>query len=98
MELTQVILSPIVTEKSTNAQALAKYTFLVHPKTNKIEVKHAVESSYGVKVKNVNMMPVLKKVRTVGRGRTITKRPQGKKALVTLAPKQSIDFNKIKTS
>jgi len=98
MELTNVLLSPMVTEKSTNAQALHKYTFLVHLDTNKIEVKKAIEKAYGVKVNNVNIIPVLKKTRLVGRGRSLTKRHTGKKAIVTLAPKQSIDFNKIKTS
>ena len=98
MELTQVLLSPMVTEKSTNAQANRKYTFLVHLNTNKVEVRHAVESAYGVKVLSVNIIPVLKKTRLVGRGRTLTKRPAGRKAVVTLAPKESIDFNKIKTS
>ena len=98
MELTKVLLSPVVTEKTTSAQALRKYTFLVHLKANKVEVKNAVEKAYGVKVKNVNIIPILKKVRLAGRGRTITKRHNGKKALVTLAPKQSIDFNKVKTS
>ena len=96
MELTKILISPVVTEKSTNAQALRKYLFLVHLDANKSEVKKAIENSYGVKVKSVRMMPVLKKVRTGGRGITITKRHTGKKAIVTLEPKQSIDFNKIK--
>lgn len=98
MELTNVLISPLVTEKSTGAQALQKYTFMVHLNANKVEVRNAVEKAYGVKVKNVNIIPVLKKTRMAGRGRTITKRHNGKKAIVTLAPKQSIDFNKIKTS
>ena len=98
MDLSHVLISPVVTEKSSGAQADRKYTFLVHLKTNKVEVQHAVESAYGVKVQQVNIVPVLKKVRLVGRGRAITKRTAGKKAIVTLAPKNSIDFNKIKTS
>lgn len=98
MELANVLKSPVVTEKSTTAQASQKYTFLVHLNTNKVEVRKAVEATYGVKVKHVNIVPVLKKVRLVGRGRSITKRHQAKKAIVTLAPKQSLDFNKIKTS
>lgn len=96
MESTDVLISPVVTEKSTNSQVLLKYTFMVNLKANKIEVKNAVEKAYGVKVKSVNIIPVLKKSRLVGRGREITKRHIGRKAIVTLAPKQSIDFNKIK--
>lgn len=98
MELTNVLQSPVVTEKSSVAQASQKYVFMVHPAANKILVRQAVEKAYGVKVKGVNIIPVLRKVRMVGRGRKITKRLAGKKAIVTLAPKQSIDFNKIKTA
>lgn len=98
MELTKVLQAPVVTEKSTTAQANQKYTFLVHPRANKILVKQAVEAFYGVKVKQVRVIPVLKKTRMVGRSRTITKRHSAKKAIVTIAAKESIDFNKIKTS
>lgn len=98
MELTNVLISPVVTEKSTNAQALRKYTFLVHLDANKVEVKKSIEKAYDVKVNDVNIIPVLKKTRMVSRGRSLTKRHTSKKAVVTLAPKQSIDFNKIKTS
>ena len=96
MDSTKILLSPVVTEKSTNAQALRKYLFLVHLDANKSEVKKAIEISYGVKVKSIRMMPVLKKSRVGGRGITITKRHTGKKAIVTLELKNSIDFNKIK--
>ena len=52
-----VILKPIVTEKSMNAMAEKKYTFLVHPDANKAQVKEAVEKMFeGTKVKNVNTM------------------------------------------
>ncbi len=98
MNASQVLLSPVVTEKSTNAQGLRKYTFLVHLDANKVEVRKAIETFYGTKVKAVNIIPVLKKVRMVGRGRSITKRLSAKKAVITLAPKQSIDFNKVKTT
>ncbi len=97
MELTNVLKSPVVTEKSTKAQADRKYTFMVHLNSNKVEVKKAVEETYGVKVQSVNIIPVLKKVRFAGRGRQITKRHKCRKAVVTLSPKQSIDFNKIKS-
>jgi large subunit ribosomal protein L23 len=98
MEITQVLLAPVVTEKSTNSQTLNKYTFMVHLKATKVDVRNAVEKAYGVKVTSVNTIPVLKKVRMAGRNRQITKRHTGRKVLVTLAPKQSIDFNKVKTS
>lgn len=97
MELTQVLKTPVVTEKSTKAQAGRKYTFLVHLDANKKEVKASIEKAYGVKVQQVNIIPVKEKGRLAGR-HTITKRHTGRKAIVTLVPKQSIDFNKIKAS
>ena len=52
-----VILKPVVTEKSMNAMAEKKYTFLVHPEANKAQIKEAVEKMFeGTKVKSVNTM------------------------------------------
>ena len=98
MELSNVIISPVVTEKSSGAQVGRKYTFLVHLGVNKIEVKKAVESSYGVLVESVNIVPIRKKVRITGRTKHITRRHDGRKAIVTLRPKQVLDFNKVKTA
>ena len=98
MEPSNVLKSPVVTEKSTASKEKRKYTFLIHLKANKIEVKNAVEKMYGAKVDSVNIIPVASNVRLVGRGREITKRHNAKKAIVTLKPKQTLDFNKIKTS
>lgn len=97
MDLTQILITPVVTEKSSKAQIGRKYTFLVHQDANKISVKNAVEKAYGVDVESVNIIPVPSKIRLAGK-RTITKRPQARKAIVTVAKKQSIDFNKIKVS
>ena len=96
MDLNNVLQSPVTTEKSTSAQEKRKYTFLVHLDANKIEITQAVEKAYGVKVTQVNIIPINKKVRQVGRGRIITKRHRAKKAVVTVALKQTIDFGKIK--
>jgi large subunit ribosomal protein L23 len=98
MESAKILLSPVVTEKSTNAQASQKYIFMVHTDADKTQIMKAVKDAYGVEVKSVNIIPVLRKARLAGRGQTITKRKAGKKAIVTLQPKQSIDFNKIKIS
>ena len=52
-----VILKPVITEKSMNAMAEKKYTFLVHPDANKSQVKEAVEKMFeGTKVAKVNTM------------------------------------------
>ena len=98
MQLTNVLLAPVVTEKSSIAQQQGKYTFRVHSDASKVEVEKAVRKAYGVDVVKVNMMKVLKKERLAGRGRTITKRHASKRAIVTLKAKQTIDFNKVKTS
>lgn len=96
MELTNVLISPVVTEKSSAAQTGRKYTFLVHLNTNKVEIAKAVNRFYGVDTVSVNIIPVRKKIRMAGRGRSITKRRMAKKAIVTIKAKQTIDFNKIK--
>jgi len=96
MDLSDVLISPVVTEKSTKAQTSRKYTFLVHLDANKIEIRKAVEKSYGVKVDSLNIIPVKSKARLAGRGRTITKRRNAKKVIITLKPKQTLDVNKVK--
>lgn len=98
MQLTNVLIAPVVTEKSSSAQTKSKYTFRVKAGATKIEIAKAVTKAYGVDVMSVNVIPIRKKERLVGRGRTITKRPASKKAIVTVKAKQNIDFNKLKTS
>ena len=78
-----VILKPIVTEKSMNAMSEKKYTFLVHPEANKSMIKEAVEKMFeGTKVKNVNTMN--QDGKTKRRGMTFGKTAKTKKAIVTL--------------
>ena len=98
MDLTNVIKMPVTTEKSVSAQAGRKYTFLVDQNANKIDVAKAVEKVYGVEVESVNIIRTRKKVRVANRNRIITRRHAGRKAVVTLAPKQTLDVNKIKIS
>ena len=78
-----VIQKPVVTEKSMNAMAEKKYTFLVHPDATKSQVKEAVEKMFeGTKVARVNTMNLdgKKKRRGLVYGRTA----KTKKAIVTL--------------
>jgi large subunit ribosomal protein L23 len=78
-----VILKPLVTEKSMNGMADKKYTFLVHPEANKTMIKEAVEKMFeGTKVKSVNTMNQSGK--TKRRGMTYGKTAKQKKAIVTL--------------
>ena len=78
-----VILKPVVTEKSMNAMAEKKYTFLVHPDATKTQVKEAVEKMFeGTKVAKVNTMNYDGK--TKRRGMTFGKTAATKKAVVQL--------------
>ena len=78
-----VILSPVITEKSMNAMADKKYTFYVHTYATKTQVKEAVEKMFeGTKVAKVNTMNLEGKNRR--RGMTIGKTAKKKKAIVQL--------------
>ena len=78
-----VILKPVVTEKSMNAMAEKKYTFLVHPEANKTMIKEAVEKMFaGTKVAKVNTMNLEGKNRR--RGTIVGKTAETKKAIVQL--------------
>ena len=78
-----VILKPVITEKSMAAMAEKKYTFLVHPQATKPQVKEAVEKMFaGTKVKSVNTMNLDGK--TKRRGMTYGKTAKTKKAIVQL--------------
>ena len=78
-----VILKPVITEKSMNQMAEKKYTFLVHPKATKSQVKEAVEKMFeGTKVASVNTMNCDGK--TKRRGMVYGKTAQTKKAIVKL--------------
>ena len=78
-----VILKPIVTEKSMNAMGEKKYTFMVHPEANKSQIKEAVEKMFeGTKVKSVNTMNMDGKNKR--RGMVVGKTVKSKKAIVAL--------------
>ena len=78
-----VILKPIITEKSMNAMSEKKYTFLVHPEANKTQIKEAVEKLFdGAKVAKVNTMNCSGK--TKRRGMVYGKTAKTKKAIVQL--------------
>jgi Ribosomal protein L23 len=77
-----VILKPVITERSMADAQNKKYTFKVAVDANKTEVKSAVEQIFDVDVKNVNIMNVKGKKKRVGRSMGMT--AAGKKAVVTL--------------
>ena len=77
-----VILSPVVSEKSYGLIDDGKYTFLVDPRSNKTEIKLAIEKIFGVKVASVNTLNRTGKLRRTRFG--IGKRKDTKRAIVTL--------------
>lgn len=88
-------IKPIVTEKATSlTEKLNKYTFRVSPEANKYQIKALVESLYGVKVVSVNTMVVRgkNKSRYTKSGLLRGKTSSYKKAIVTIAEGETIDF------
>ena len=78
-----IIIKPIITEKSMEDMAEGKYTFKVDRRSNKTEIKKAVESVFDVKVEKVNTMNMLGKMKR--QGATSGRRSAWKKAIVKLA-------------
>jgi large subunit ribosomal protein L23 len=85
-----VLLAPVVSEKSYSLLDENKYTFLVAPAANKTEIKIAVEAVFNVNVIRVNTSNRKGKVRRTRRG--FGKRPDTKRAIVTVADGQRIDI------
>lgn len=88
MSSKSILRSPVITEKASVSLTVNKYVFYVDPSMNKIQIANAVKKEFGVKVLDVNIMVVKGKVK--GRGRVVGKRPDRKKAIVTLAPGEHI--------
>jgi large subunit ribosomal protein L23 len=89
--LTTVLMGPVVSEKSTLVGEMSnQVVFKVRPESRKLEIRHAVEQMFNVKVTRVNVMNV--KGKSKGNARSPGKRSDWKKAYVTLAEGQEIDF------
>ena len=89
-DFTDVILAPVVTEKSAANAEKNVYTFKVVKSANKIQIKDAVEKAFGVKVKSVNTLNTKTKQKRVGRYTGTTK--AYKKAIITLKDGESINL------
>lgn len=85
-----IIVRPIVTEKSSRMMEENKYTFEVHPQANKTEVRKAVETVFKVKVEKVHTLKVRSKPKRMGV--FLGKSRAWKKAIVTLAEGERIEF------
>ncbi|MCH8863804.1 MAG: 50S ribosomal protein L23 [Chloroflexi bacterium] len=90
MQLYNVLVRPLITEKNTILQALNKYAFEIAKEANKPQVKQAVEKTFKVKVTTVNVSTVPGKTKRVGRRMVQTR--SWKKAIVTLKAGDKIEI------
>ena len=90
MEARDILIKPIVTEKSTALMEERKYTFCVPLSATKIQIRQAVEQIFKVKVQAVNTMRYEGKLKRMGR--TQGRRSDWKKAVVTLKPGEAIEL------
>jgi large subunit ribosomal protein L23 len=87
-----IVLRPVVSEKSYGLLENNVYTFVVHPKASKIEIRDAVETIFNVSVTSVNTLNRKGKRKRNRKAATFGKRPDTKRAIVTLAPGGKIDL------
>jgi len=91
MHIRDVLVRPVVTEKSTRLMSqYNQYTFEVHPDATKVDIRRAVEELFKVKVLAVRTAWVRGKQRRFGR--FVGRRPDWKKAIVKVAPEQRIEI------
>ena len=92
MDYSQILIRPLISEKATFAKELSnQVVFYVHPDANKVQIREAVETAFKVKVHGVNVVhrPALKRRKL---GRVVGKISGYKKAYVTLAEGEKIEF------
>jgi len=90
MQVYEVLRHPIITEKTSALAAQGRYTFEVDRRASKMQIKEAVERAFGVKVVAVNVCNMPGKPRRWGRH--VSRSPAWKKAVVTLAEGQRLEF------
>ncbi len=96
MNLSQILIRPVMTEKSVSKEIYSKYSFVIHQDATKIDVKNAFLELYGVKVDKVNILRGLPKSR-LGRGRKpMEKRHESRRAIITLKAGEKLDLSKSK--
>ena len=88
----EVVIRPVVSEKSYTLLDGGVYTFVVHPSASKPEIRDAIESIFDVRVTKVNTLNRKGKRMRNRRTNSFGKRPDTKRALVTLAPGDSIEI------
>lgn len=98
MNLSQILIRPVLTEKSVHQETAGKYTFMVHQDATKVDVKNALRALYGVQVEKVNILHGLPKFR-MGKGRKpMEKRSFTRRAIVTLKAGEKLELTKTKSA
>ena len=99
MDLSRIILGPLVTEKAERGKEARTYTLRVVPSATKIDVKNALKRFYDIDVLSVRVLKIHPKDRLMGNGKVIRKRKAAKKMLVTLGEKSKpLDLIQFKTA
>ena len=98
MNLTQIILGEVMTEKALRLKEKKIYVLKVHPAATKVDVQNALRQYFDVEPRAVRMLYVQPKERVVARGKTVRKRPASKRAIITLTEKsKSLDLTNFRT-
>ena len=95
MKMSDIIIKPVLSEKANKqSEKMNRYSFIVDKKANKLEIKKAVESFYGVQVDEVNtiIVPSKAKAKYTKAGFIVGRKPSKKKAIVTVAKGETIDL------
>jgi large subunit ribosomal protein L23 len=99
MELSSVIIGPIVTEKAERLKTQQTYVLRVRPEATKIDVKNALRRFYDVDVASVRVLRTSPKRRIVGQGTVMEKRHRQKRMIVRLTPKsKALDLTTFRTA
>ncbi len=88
----QILIAPVVSEKSFALSEHGTYVFVIVPDATKLEVRRAVEQTFSVKVSRVNTLNRKGKKRLNRRNNVVGKRPDRKRAIVTLSGDDRIDL------
>jgi large subunit ribosomal protein L23 len=95
MNLSQVIIKPVLTEKSVRGELENKYTFIIGQKATKIDVKQAIKALFGATAIKVNIKKGMPKYR-LGKGRRpMQKRPASRQAIITIKAGEKLDLAKL---
>ena len=90
MEARDILIRPLITERTTDLMTEGKYVFVVDKRANKIQIAEAVKEVFNVKVEKVNTVNVRGKTKRMGR--SVGKTASYKKAIVKLAAGETIEF------